>query len=169
MTTPDENFDQLLDRVAAGRLDDLTPEQIDALEAHLNATPTAEQRLADVLPEADPRLSVAAPMPTDDEWSEVWQGVESTTRKRESSARAIRRAIRLWQPFAAVAACVALLLVWRWSPLTAAPDWPIALSSDVEVLELEVFGDASAFVSYSDDGQGAAMIWVLDDSTSEGA
>ena len=169
MTKPDENLDPLLDRVAAGRLDDLTPEQIDALEAHLNATPDAEQRLADVLPETDPRLDVAAPMPTDVEWNEVWQGIDSAARKRESTARAIRRTIRLWQPLAAVAACVALLLVWRWSPLTTAPEWPIALSSDVEVLELEVFGDASAFVSYSDDGQGAAMIWVLDDSTSEGA
>jgi hypothetical protein len=169
MTTPDENFDQLLDRLAGGRSDDLTPEQIDALEAHLNTTPAAAQRLADVVPEPDPRLGLAAPTPTEAEWSRVWRGVDSAARRRASSAGAIRRTIRFWQPLAALAACVALLLVWRWSPLAAAPEWPIALSSDVEVLELEVFGDASAFVSYSDDGQGAAMIWVLDDSDDGGA
>ena len=167
MTTPNDNLDQLLDRVAAGRLDDLTPEQVAALEAHLNATPAAEG-LADVLPEADPRLSSTASMPTDAEWDEVWQQVDSAAAARGRTARAIRRAIRLWQPLAAVAACVALLLVWRWAPFTSGPEWPIELSADVEVLELEVFGDASAFVSYSDEGQGAAVIWVLDDGAGEG-
>jgi hypothetical protein len=163
MTTSRDNFDELLDRVAAGRLDGLTPEQVAALEVHLNATPAAEERLADVVPAADPRLSVSTPVPTDAEWEDVWQRVDSARPTRASTARAIRRTIHLWRPLAALAACVALLLVWRWAPLSTGSDWPIALSADVEVLELEVFGDASAFVSYSDDGRGAAVIWVLDD------
>ena len=169
MTTPADNLDELLDRVAAGRLDELTPEQVAALEDHLNATPSAEGRLADVLLEADPRLSATTSMPTDAEWDQVWQRVDSAAAARGKTARTIRRTIRLWQPLTALAACVALLLVWRWAPLSTGSDWPIALSADVEVLELEVFGDASAFVSYSDEGQGAAVIWVLDDGAGEGA
>ena len=34
------------------------------------------------------------------------------------------------------------------------------LSGNVEVLELEVYDDGSAFVAYSDDG--SAVIWVLE-------
>lgn len=169
MTTPADNLDELLDRVVAGRLDELTPEQAAALEAHLNATPAAAERLADVLPQVDQRLRVSTPVPTDAEWDQVWQRVDSAAAARGKTARTIRRTIRLWQPLTALAACVVLLLVWRWAPLSAGSDWPIALSADVEVLELEVFGDASAFVSYSDEGQGAAVIWVLDDDAGEGA
>ena len=169
MTASHDNFDELLKQVAAGRLDGLTPEQVAALETHLNATPSAEERLAEVLPETDPRLSATTSMPTDAEWDQVWRRVDSAAAVGGKTARAIRRTIRLWQPLTALAACVALLLVWRWAPLSTGSDWPIALSADVEVLELEVFGDASAFVSYSDEGEGAAVIWVLDEGAGEGA
>jgi hypothetical protein len=169
MTTPADNVDDLLDRVAAGRLDDLTPAQVAGLEVHLNATPAAEERLTDVVPTADPRLSASTAVPSDAEWEDVWQRIDSARPARASTARAIKRTIRFWQPLAALAACVALLVAWRWGPFSTRSDWPIQLSSDVEVLELEVFGDASAFVSYSDDGQGVTVIWVLDDDAGEGA
>jgi hypothetical protein len=169
MTTPADNLDELLDRVAAGRLDDLTPAQVAALELHLNATSAAEERLTDVVPTADPCLSASTPIPSHAEWEDVWHRIDSARPARASTARVIRRTIRVWQPLAALAACLALLLVWRWSPFSTAADWPIELSSNVEVLEIEVFGDASAFVSYSDEEHGAAVIWVLDDSAVQGA
>jgi len=167
MTTPNDNLDHLLDRVVAGRLDELTPEQIDALEGHLSATPAAERRLADVVPEADPRLSAIAPVPTNADWDKVWQRVDSAAPTRVPTARAIGRTIRLWQPLAAAAACLLLMVLWRVAPLRTQPPWELQLSGDVVVHELEIFGGDSAFVAYSDD-DGSAVIWVFEEDESQG-
>ena len=167
MTTPGENLDELLDRVAAGRLGDLTPEQVAALETHLNTTPGAAERLADIVPEADPRLSVIAPTPTDADWGEVWRRVDSAALTRESTARVIGRTIRLWQPLAAAAACLLLMILWRVAPLRTEPAWELRLSGSVVVHELEIFGGDSAFVAYSDD-DGSAVIWVFEEDESQG-
>ena len=167
MTTPGENLDELLDRVAAGQLDELTSEQVAALEAHLNTTPGAAERLADIVPEADPRLSVIAPTPTDADWGEVWRRVDSAALTRESTARVIGRTIRLWQPLAAAAACLLLMILWRVAPLRTEPAWELQLSGSVVVHELEIFGGDSAFVAYSDD-DGSAVIWVFEEDESQG-
>ncbi len=167
MTTSRDNFDELLEQVAAGRLHGLTPEQVAALEVHLNATPAAEERLADVVPAADPRLSAIASMPTNADWNRIWQRVDSAAPTRESTARAIGRTIRLWQPLAAAAACLLLMILWRVAPLRTEPAWELQLSGSVVVHELEIFGGDSAFVAYSDD-DGSAVIWVFEEDESQG-
>ena len=131
MTTPTDNLEELLARVRAGRLDELTPEQVAALEAHLDATPAAAERLANVVPEPDPHLSAAVSPPTEDEWNAVWERVESATSAPQSPRRPLSRVFRLWSPLAAAAACLLLVVVWR---LSAPPAWEIQLSEDVLVL-----------------------------------
>ncbi len=167
MMTAGDNFDELLDRVAAGRLDDLTPEQVAALEAHLNATPVAAERLADMVPEVDPRLAARVSTPTDAEWDEVWQQVDSAALSREPTARTLGRVIRLWRPLAAAAACLLLLVLWRAAPSPADAAWELQLSDNVIVHELEVFGDSSAFIAYSDE-DGSAVIWVFEENDLQG-
>ena len=53
------------------------------------------------------------------------------------------------------------MLMWRGMTPPEQSAWPIQLSDQVVVHEIEVFGDADAFVEYADDG-GVAMIWVLE-------
>jgi hypothetical protein len=167
MTTPSDNLDELLDRVRAGRLDELTPEQVAALEAHLDATPTAAERLANVIPEPDPHLSAPVSSPTEDQWNAIWERVESAASSPRSPRRPVSRVLRFWSPLAAAAACLLLVVVWR---LSAPPAWEMHLSEHVVVHELEVFGNSSAFVAYSDDDDGSAMIWVFEeDEDNQGA
>lgn len=68
----------------------------------------------------------------------------------------------MWEPVLAAAAVVLLAIVWRVSPGGSAGAWELRLATDVQVEEVEVFGDASSFVSVSEDGP--AVIWVLDAS-----
>ena len=163
MTTPDGNPDELLAQVAGGRLDELTPEQVAALEAHLNATPAAAERLADVVPASDPGMSHMPAPPSATEWDELWERVDSALPVRKSAPREVGRVIRLWEPLAAVAACLLLMILWRAGPAPAQPAWEMRLSDHVVVHELEVFGDASSFVAYSDDDSGTAVIWVIEE------
>lgn len=166
MTTPTENFDELLDRVSAGQLDALTPEQVAALEAHLNATPAAAQRLAGVVPAPDPRLT-SAPSPSEADWDRVWERVDWAEAAPLPARPALGRVFRLWRPLAAAAACLLLVVVWRTMLSPAVPSWELRLSDDVVVHELEVFEDASAFVAYADDESGTAVIWVFEEDEDE--
>ncbi len=167
MTTPTENFDELLDRVSAGQLDALTPEQVTALEAHLNATPAAAERLADVTPAPDPLLTSAVQAPSKADWDNVWERVDSAEAAPLPARPALGRMFRFWQPLAAAAACLLLLVVWRTMLSPAEPSWQLRLSDDVVVHELEVSGDASAFVAYADDESGTAVIWVFEEDEDE--
>jgi len=167
MTTPTESFDELLERVSAGQLDDLTPEQVAALEAHLNATPAAAERLVDVMPTPDPQLTSGVPSPSGADWDRVWERIDSVATSRARPPRSLGRVFRLWQPLAAAAACLLLIVVWRTMLSPAEPPWEIQLSDDVVVHELEVFGNASAFVAYADDESGAAVIWVFEEDENE--
>ena len=97
----------------------------------------------------------------------VWERIDAAGAAPQPPAYVLRRAFRLWRPLAAAAACVALLLVWRAMSPAPQSSWSIELSEDVVVHEVEVFGDASAFVAYSEDG-GAAAIWVLEESNDQG-
>ena len=159
MTGADDNLDELLEQVTAGQLDDLTPEQVAALEEYLNSTPEAENRFADVSAAVDPSLPVDQTAPSDADWEGVWQNIENSAQAAGPS-RFVRRTLRIWRGLTAVAACLALLIVWRMASGPAEAPWEMQLSDDVEVLELDVYDDGSAFVAYADDG--SAVIWVLD-------
>ena len=169
MSEPQHNLDELLARVADGHLDELTPEQVAALAAHLDTEPAEASRLADGVPAADATLNPALPSPSEAEWKHVWDGIESAAPNRATTARTIGHVFHTWRPLVAVAACVALLVLWRLTPARVA-SWELQMSDNVVVHELEVFGDESAFVAYSDDEGGSAVIWVFEeDESPEGA
>lgn len=177
MTPMRENPDQLLERVAAGRLDELSPEQVAALEAHVNESAAAAARLANLVPQPPAGQFAPVAEPTAAEWERVWRGVEAAeVRSAARGAGAVevrrtvrdrggaRRFLRLWEGVAAAAACVLLAVLWRSSQPAAEASWPIQLSQHVEVDSLEVFDDSTAFVVVPDDGSDGAVIWVLEES-----
>ncbi len=160
-----DKLGELLDRVVAGELDALRPEEVAALDEHLNADPQAGALLAEVLPPVEPLLRVGG-APTPAEWERVWDGIESAD--GAGAAPAVRgshrtlRLMRLWQPLLAAAACLVLMFTLT-GRFTASAPRPIRLSGDVVVNDLEVDDDADALVMYDDDGSGRAIIWVFED------
>ena len=96
MTGADDNLDKLLEQVAAGRLDDLTPEQVAALEEHLNSAPEAQDRLADTLASIESSLPVDRTMPSEADWEGVWQNIEIAGPVAAPSPF-VRRTFRIWR------------------------------------------------------------------------
>ncbi len=156
------DLDKLLDRVAAGELDALRPDEIAALERHLNADPPAAAALADLTPAVEPALAATA-APTPAEWERVWDRIESAASTPAAGPHAAFRVIRFWQPLLAAAACLVLMFSLQTRSVAPRGASQIRLSDDVVVSELEVYDDADALVMYDDDGSGRAIIWVFED------
>lgn len=161
------NFDELLDRVAAGDLDGLTPEQVDALAARLNADADLAARLEGVRPPRGPAADDPVVLPGAGEWEAVYASIEDARASASASVprRASRpRVLRLptWVgSLMAAAACVMFAMLW--GPLLNRSNdvWELRLGDDVQVLELEVSDEYTSFVSYDSAG-GAAMIWIYE-------
>jgi len=154
-------IDKLLDRVAAGGLDDLTPEQIAALESQLNASPALAARLADERPPADPLLaSLESASPSASEWDAAWERIAPAP-----GVLRLRRFAGVARTISALAACVLMALVFQFgsSRATAGEAWDLSLATDVEIHELEVAEDVSSAVSYADEGDGPVVIWLFED------
>lgn len=166
-----DNLERNLQLLARGELDALSPEEIAGLEALLNEDP----RLASVLADqrgapGDPLLAAvaaadAAAMPSTAQWERAWGKLA------EPAASAVSRGrrpliLRLWQPFAAAAACVALIALWvtgkpaNRSQMGPTDDWPIELATNVVIDELEVFDGSTAYI-IPVGGKGAQVIWIL--------
>lgn len=176
-----DNLEALLRRVEAGELDSLTPEQIDALETFLNESPAAADRLANVRPAPESTSALSAfpdapgfgqasiPSPDKAEWDRVWNNIEAAEAAPRMAApvetcnRSVGgRLLKLWPLFMAAAACFAIMLTWHFAAVPASAEWEIRLADQVEVEELNVYGDAIAFVDFNNDG--TAMIWVFEES-----
>lgn len=163
----------LLERVRDGQLDDLAPPEITELEAYLNASPDAADRLAATQAAPTQPIHADLTMPSADAWNQVWSNIEATAaptlhRRGQipTTVQPLRRPriIRLWQSLSAAAACLLAAVAWRvGGPPANSPQWTIQLSRDVEIHELEVYDDESVFVAYSESGDGSAIIWVYDE------
>ena len=165
MSLSKHNWEQLLDRVIAGRLGVLSAADVAALEQALHADPALAERLAGAMPQVDPVMQVAVEKPTASEWSQVWSGIEQrqATPLPNSNPRATR-VFSLWKAATAVAACVALFAIWRALPNSRGDGGEVRLASsgNVEILEMEVFGGRSATLHFADDGSGAVIISISD-------
>lgn len=203
MTADRDNLDEWLEQSLRGDFDALTPQQVAALEAALNASPELAARAA----AAPPRVELPSPeiaLPTQAEWDAVWAKVNARVAVagvaaagdaavagdaaaagrlrihaaatgdgvREAgdaaSVHGVRpRIVRLWSSLTAVAACVALVLLWHGlisSPTAAArpPLWTMSPAANTDILELEVYGDAVAAVDFGDGSNGAVVISVYE-------
>lgn len=166
MTRKRINPDELLARAEQGALDDLSPAEIEALEAYVNADPSAAARLAPVTPTVEPALAEVSG-PSAAEWARVWAGIDAACSRAAQAGRARRgprRWLRVWEAVTAAAACVALAVLWRSGASVEDGGWPLQLSNNVEIESVEVYGDETSFVVYADDGSGRAVIWVLEDT-----
>ena len=192
MEQRDDDIQELLEAVAAGNFDVLTPENVDRLAAHLNASPEYAAMIADARLPVDPRFQGDITPLNEETWERVWRNIEAGEPHRRALPRP--RLIRLWQPFAAVAASVALTFA-LWSggfaenrsgawPVTvaqtveideletigdlspfgsrASPDWPVAWAQEVAIDEIEVTGDVMPIVVAGGHGDLGPIIWMPD-------
>lgn len=166
MATDPRQLDELLTRLTEGRLDELTPDQVQALERYLNESVPAAERLWTCKPPPLPGLRRGAPAPGPQDWEHLWQHIEAAApppRVRVTQGRAgmtRRLTFSLWLGGAAVAACVALGVLWR---LAATPSPARAmLARHVVIDNLETFGDSTPVVVSTDPGEGISVIWVVD-------
>jgi len=166
MKRHDDNLNRLLEAAMAGRLDELTDDQIARLSEHLDASPADAARMAAVAPVVDAALTPPVSQPSAAEWSRVWSKIDAAAGEREV---AVRR-LRFWrgvQRFAAIAACVLVALVWR-SGQSGSPGGGVMESiAGVQIDEMTVAGGYSATVDVSDDG--SAIIWVTESDLDDGA
>lgn len=160
-----DNLDALLRDVAAGRLDELTPAQVELLAAHVDSSPESAARLGAVVPAADSALAPPIPAPSEAEWARVWRAVEAGG--AASSAPRLRMRLGWARPLVALAACVGFAVVWV-STLGRTPAAMGGMSADVEISELAVADGYTSSVSVGEDG--SAIIWVMEsDDEPQGA
>jgi len=164
-TTP--NLDALLDRLAAGELDAFEPDEIEALERHLNEHSGAAERMINVKPPAAGELAFDEPMPDESAWGAVWDGIDAGVKSARRSTIRRSRWSNLFRVSGALAACALAMVAWKITRPDASAGWSMELAGNVEIEDLEVFGDETGFVSYADDDSGAAFVWVMEDA--EGA
>ena len=168
MSAGPHNLDEALKALAAGDLDALSVEQIERLEGLLNNRPELADAYADRLAVPDEPLRTALESvaePSAAQWERAWNGIE-TAEASATRRRAHGRIWRLWAPLSAVAAGLMLVGVWRISPpRTTPPPWPMQLASNVEIDELEVYDNSTAFVVTTGGDHGIDVIWVLEDGS----
>lgn len=149
-----DSMRELLNRVAAGDLDSLTPEQVAALEAHLNSSPSDAARLGAVVPRVDPLVTaISAPVQT--AWEPVWTAISG----RRGHGRQWPRRLLLWPGFAAAAAIAMIMTLWRL-PARTGPDWTFQPAYDAEVTQVEVFGESTSML-YAVGDRGLPVVWVI--------
>lgn len=160
------NLEELIEKIEAGVLADLSDEQVARLADALDAGALPE--VADRRATPDPRLRSALDqverpaLPTSAAWDTMWQRVDAAAHAEPPSVGA--RVLRLWRPLGvAVAAGLMLAAIWA-RPVepraAAADDWPLRLARDVQINALEV-SNGTPFVVSLGGGNGSEMIWVL--------
>src|SRR5262249_49154497 len=139
---------------------ELTPQEMGMLEQHLNEDAAAAMRFRDAIPPAEGTLVAQATGPTPAEWDAIWQRIESAGAGRGGGEAARGTSIRvfpIYRSLTAVAACVALLLIWRFGPILtkvtpAQSGWDLQLSASNQILELAMSGNEAPAVHYDNDG-----------------
>ncbi|MGD8454569.1 MAG: hypothetical protein PVJ57_22370 [Phycisphaerae bacterium] len=154
-------MDDLLNKLAAGELDALSPEEVAALAAHLDANPAAADRVAGLTPPIEPALQADVPLPGEEAWGQVWAGIEAG--RRTGSQPFVRRVLRIVEPVLALAACVLMAVIWNAGEQQATAAWPVEWATTVEIDEIEVADGSVPYVAAVEgDESTVSVVWVLD-------
>lgn len=165
-----------------GCFDDLAPDEMTRVEAHLNDCSACAALLANETPPIERSTRAGgdassvddAPLPlpsvetpSAQAWEHVWDNVERATApasaRRKPQSRHIIRFLYPWSAYAAAAAIVLMVGLWRLVPRTQTWELDLAGAGDVEIQLLEVYGDAMPFVISGDEEGDVSMVWMLDD------
>lgn len=160
------NLDDAFQRILAGQVDALHPEEVARLEGLLNSSPALAERLGGQVPPVDEKLAAALralearAAPDASAWTRVWHALDAAAPAARHAAVGRRRprVLRLWAPLTAAAACLLLALLWTGRGHPPAESWPLRLATDAVISELEVSGDTMAFIVSAGD---VNVIWVL--------
>jgi len=167
----DSDVREWLEAALSGRMDDLTPEQMDAVQEWLARDAEAAREAAASVP-APPVQLPPVPEPDPATWDVVYERIEAGLGTVPTAAGPTPRVVvapyrlrtaRTLAALGAVAACALLGLFWR---LGSRSEWTLELADHSVVLELDVSGPATSFVAYSN---GTAVILVLEEDESESA
>jgi hypothetical protein len=164
-----QGLQDLIAALAEGRFDVLSPDEVAALEAHLNECGACAARLATARA-APPDAGYPEPPagPEAGVWDAVWNRIDKAAMDSRpvglSGGRA--RWLRSWGAISAAAAILLATAIWHLVPLRPAPAWEFRLAGahDVEIESLEVFGEATTFVLNTDDDVGTSIIWVMEEN-----
>lgn len=159
MSQATRDIDELLALVAAGQLDALSPEEVERFETALAADDALAARLAEMPVGASDLPDVMTP--TAAEWNRVWAGVERSQRRGWHLGRLVHH----WQAMAAAAVIVLMVGIWELMPTNVkqAKSWQLRPDNDIQVVDLESFGDDTPVVLAGGDGD-FPVIWVMEDS-----
>ncbi len=168
-----QEMNKLVEALRDGRIDELTPTEMDALENYLDAHPESAALLANETPAADELLSLAqlpTEAPSDQEWDATWQTVARESNLARSSGSSARprflpRFSFAWSSAVAAAICLVMVGAWSFFGPTSVTE-TILLDPDVEIHSIEVFGDDSSFVleANRDEVDHFAVIWVMEET-----
>ena len=151
-------IDELLVLVERGLLDELTPAEVDVLERAAGGDPWIAHQLADL--RATGPVLADEPLPPDQaQWAEVWRNVAVRSTPRSGG--------QWWFNSVAAVAAGLLFAVWLGAGNTTEARWALRPDRQLEVLEVETFGDEMPLVMTVGEGDGFPVIWVMDES--EGA
>jgi anti-sigma factor RsiW len=158
-----QQLEGLLAAAARGDFDAMTPEQVAALEAHLNTCSPCAARLARSTPVADVRVAPAVQPPSEEGWDRVWEAIEAERQTGVRQAGPARGAVHwLWRPLLAAAACILMVVIWRSVPMSETQTWELKLSDNVVVHEIETFGDLTSLVVYPAEDDEPTVVWFLE-------
>ncbi len=147
-----------------GRFDDVSPDEIEQVETHLNECEACANRLNHVTPTADPLLDAEPAEPSAEQWEGAWDRIDDSAAAAEATVREPRR-LPMWAGLSAAAVVVAAVGLWQSVGLRNGSDWAMQLAGagDVQIESLEVFGDATTMVLGAGDDAETPVIWVMEE------
>lgn len=162
-------LEQLLLRVEAGALDELTESQVLTLAEHTDSDLRAAGRLAQAALPADPFSAWQAPLPTSTQWRGMEQQLAIPAHDVGSrGAHGPRGRVFRWgSTLAAIAACGMAAFMFDMVSKPAQAE-RINLQTDIEIATLEVDENSSSMVIMPGAGDGGFTVIVVMESQPDG-
>ncbi|MBU0640056.1 MAG: hypothetical protein KKB50_14410 [Planctomycetes bacterium] len=156
MANTNDDIHAMLDTIAAGGLDSLSPEQVARLEATASYNSAVAGRLARLPATAEPVGGLSPELPSEAHWDQVWQRIAA------ARGPTVLRLAR-WRPFLAAAAVLVMMVgLWGITQRPAAAAWPVEWAQAIEVDALEAGDDATPCVLAAGVDDEIALIWMFE-------